>query len=179
MTIVSSQNWQIGDNGDVHWDSNCRYVGDAFDSETMSSDKCGGFCLSNLECTHFSHGDGVCTRYNAPNGKQENVGTAGWMCGYVPPRVVNAIQIGVSFRRHWQIGDSGLSRWDFSCDFTGRDIDSKSSSGEQCGGICISNSQCTHFTFGNGICWMKRNTNQWFESNSPGAVCGFIPGRFR
>lgn len=79
--------------------------------------------------------------------------------------------------RSWKIGDNGLVRWDNNCDFYGFDIGQRASGGDQCGGICIANSRCTHFTHAGGICFLKRNTRGWRENNSGGAVCGFITGR--
>ena len=32
--------------------------------------------------------------------------------------------------RDWQVGDNGLSRWDWNCDFNGRDIGTSPASGE-------------------------------------------------
>ena len=79
--------------------------------------------------------------------------------------------------RDWQIGDTGLVRWDYNCDFYGYDIGSTSSTGEQCGGMCIANPRCTHFTWNPaGICYMK-NVDRLEEIYIAGAVCGFVVGR--
>nr|CAH0105164.1 unnamed protein product [Daphnia galeata] len=79
--------------------------------------------------------------------------------------------------RDWKVGDNGLSRWDSNCDFNGRDISCSPASGDQCGGVCIANPSCTHFTHSGGTCCIKRFTGSWLEQFSSGAVCGFIFGR--
>jgi hypothetical protein len=52
--------------------------------------------------------------------------------------------------RDWKFGDGGLVRWDFNCDFNGHDIKFEPSKSENCGGICIANRACTHFTHKDG-----------------------------
>ena len=79
--------------------------------------------------------------------------------------------------RAWKFGDGGLVRWDNDCDFNGYDISRQSSSGERCGGMCIENSRCTHFTYVGGTCYLKRNVRGFFEVCKGGHTCGFIPGR--
>ena len=79
--------------------------------------------------------------------------------------------------RNWQIGDNGLVRWDSNCDFSGNDIGQQPSRPEQCGGICIANPSCTHFTWGAGeLCYMKQAWSLT-EINSNGAVCGWVINR--
>jgi hypothetical protein len=70
-----------------------------------------------------------------------------------------------------------LTRWDMDCDFNGRDIRCVPASGDQCGGMCISNPSCTHFTYSGGTCCIKRFTGSWHEQVRTDHVCGFIPGR--
>nr|CAH0109140.1 unnamed protein product [Daphnia galeata] len=53
------------------------------------------------------------------------------------------------------------------------------SNSEQCGGICIANPSCTHFTYSGGNCFLKRITGSLHERFHSGAVCGFILGRSR
>jgi hypothetical protein len=79
--------------------------------------------------------------------------------------------------RFWKIGDNGLVRWDNNCHFVGNVIGSMPSLGEQCGGICIANPLCTHFTHADGVCYTKRNTGDWREIDQAFNTCGFIPGR--
>ncbi len=58
MTTVSAHDWKVGDNGISRRDNNCRYVGDYIGLHKPSiSEQCGGFCLNNSECTHFTYGD--------------------------------------------------------------------------------------------------------------------------
>ena len=80
--------------------------------------------------------------------------------------------------RDWREGDNGISRWDFNCNFNGRDIGVRPSTGEQCGGVCIANPECTHFTHSGGSCYMKRYTGSDFrEEYANGQTCGFIINR--
>ena len=77
---------------------------------------------------------------------------------------------------NWQSGDNGQVQWSSDCDFKGNDIGQKSGSGNQCGGFCLGNSQCTHFTYFNGVCYLKRFTSPATASNLGGAVCGWVTG---
>ena len=54
---------------------------------------------------------------------------------------------------NWQIGN-----WALACDFKENNLNSVKVRGEECGGICYQNSQCTHFvwsTYNGGTCWLK------------------------
>ena len=80
--------------------------------------------------------------------------------------------------RFWQVGDNGLVRWDYNCDYWGNDIAASPSLGEQCGGVCYANPSCTHFTHRDGTCYLKSYYSAgWYEVGSTGATCGWIPGR--
>ncbi|EFX77087.1 hypothetical protein DAPPUDRAFT_321660 [Daphnia pulex] len=90
MTTVSAQ-WNDGDGG-VKWQMNCRYVGDYFALKPSGPEQCGGLCLDQSGCTHFTHGpspqgEGHCYMYNAPNGKANDIGANGWVCGFVSHRI--------------------------------------------------------------------------------------------
>ena len=98
--------------------------------------------------------------------------------------VVSAVSL-TCVSAKWKIGSDGLVLWDFNCDFYGHDIDTKPSTGEQCGGVCIANPDCTHFTHHSGTCYLKKNTEEDGDNESIekhdnyelNAVCGFILGR--
>ncbi|EFX78571.1 hypothetical protein DAPPUDRAFT_245794 [Daphnia pulex] len=79
MTTVSAQ-WNKGDGG-VIWQMNCRYVGDYIALKSSSSEQCGGVCIAQSGCTHFTHGpspqgDGHCYMYSTthPTEKQTILG---------------------------------------------------------------------------------------------------------
>lgn len=77
--------------------------------------------------------------------------------------------------RLWKVGDNSLTRWDSNCDFRGHDIGRKESRSEQCGGICIANQHCTHFTYSGGWCYMKHNSGDFDEYGyATGSVCGYV-----
>uniref|UniRef100_A0A914CKY1 Glycoside hydrolase family 5 domain-containing protein n=1 Tax=Acrobeloides nanus TaxID=290746 RepID=A0A914CKY1_9BILA len=61
----------------------------------------------------------------------------------------------------WRTGSHGV-QWDENCDYSGNDLYSKPSTGEQCGDLCASDSSCTYFPihYGNGY-----------------SVCGYIQER--
>ncbi|KAG4078478.1 hypothetical protein HA402_009190 [Bradysia odoriphaga] len=72
--------------------------------------------------------------------------------------------------------------WAMWCDFTGNDLTSVQTRGEDCGPQCILTPGCTHFTWTNyngGTCWMKKNgasKNDAIPKYDSGAVCGVNPG---
>ena len=76
----------------------------------------------------------------------------------------------------WKCDGSLQVRWDHNCDFAGHDITSKDSRSEECGDLCIDNYDCTHFTHGNGVCYLKRGDNLNAVGSS-GTVCGFVQCR--
>lgn len=91
-----------------------------------------------------------------------------------------AVSLTIVSARSWKVGTNGLVRWDHNCHFqnvVGQAIGGMPSTGEQCGGICIANPYCTHFTHFSNWCFLKRFTGEWREVDETGFTCGFIPGR--
>ena len=81
-----------------------------------------------------------------------------------------------SYAYIWTSGSNGQVTWASGCDFYGNDIRNTPSSGENCGGICACNSACDHFTWYNGVCYMKSAVNPpAYDLN--GAVCGWVTNR--
>ena len=76
----------------------------------------------------------------------------------------------------WKCDSSGTVRWDYNCDFSGHDITRKDSKSEECGNLCLGNENCTHFTHGNGVCYLKKGNNLNAVGSS-GTVCGFVQCR--
>lgn len=75
---------------------------------------------------------------------------------------------------NWQDGDGGKVTWAPDCNFPGHDISYKKSRPEECGGICLANPKCTHFTWDYlGYCNMKSAVNPNVIP-STGAVCGSV-----
>lgn len=104
----------------------------------------------------------------------------------VIPMLVLVLCTSTVFAKNWRIGGNGRVFWDQNCDFYGHDIGSKPSRSEQCGGVCIANNACTHFTHFNGVCYMKRKIEDDGENDSIERkeidhryklVCGFVIGR--
>ena len=78
----------------------------------------------------------------------------------------------------WHDGDNGLVSWDSNCDFPGQDVFKTNSRGEDCGRLCIYNSQCFFFTWSNGNCYLKNHQHNADQTTwAPGAVCGFVKAR--
>ena len=69
--------------------------------------------------------------------------------------------------------------WANDCDFTGHDSTSFDDPYNSCGAQCYSSETCTHFTWVDGSCYLKRNPRKKAEepSENTGAVCGYIPSR--
>ncbi|XP_055354488.1 uncharacterized protein LOC129600111 isoform X2 [Paramacrobiotus metropolitanus] len=70
--------------------------------------------------------------------------------------------------------------WAFGCDFSGNDLDRAQVPGEQCGGQCSSNPQCTHFSWtrwNGGTCFLKRGSiskSNAIKTGDDSNVCGVI-----
>lgn len=100
--------------------------------------------------------------------------------------LMSAVSMATVSARTWQVSYKGQVFWDNNCHFVGFVIGWRKSFANQCGGICLDNPECTHFTHAlaqipdanaNGYCFLKRNTNGWREIDEPGNTCGFIRGR--
>jgi hypothetical protein len=89
--------------------------------------------------------------------------------------IVAAIVSGAS-AFNWKCDSSLQVRWDYNCDFYGYDITRINSRSEECGDLCLSNNDCTHFTHRDGFCYLKKGDNL-NAIDSSGAVCGFVQCR--
>lgn len=91
--------------------------------------------------------------------------------------ILGGTNINNNFGAGFNNGDGGV-KWSLNCDFPGHDIGRIESSGEECGGICIANLQCTHFSRpDNGFCYMKKATLTTSYTTTNGGMCGFVPWR--
>ena len=167
ISSVAARNWQYGGGGTVYWDSNCDFPGSDIIGYYDSQANCGGDCLNNPQCTHFSASNGVCWLKKI-NAMYESVLLES-VCGFLPGRSNQSWS-------YWQPGNGGAVYWDHNCDFNGADIISYYDSQANCGGDCVSNPQCTHFGAINGVCYLK-TASCMNETPSPGEVCGFVVGR--
>jgi len=68
--------------------------------------------------------------------------------------------------------------WARGCDFNGRDLRNEHYDFEDCTSLCLSEPQCTHFTQGGGICYLKHSTDFFYanEQNNDD-ICGFVTPR--
>ena len=87
-----------------------------------------------------------------------------------------ALVIDLSAAYNFQIGSNGLVMFAFGCDFFGNDIGKTATTGDSCGGICASNPNCDHFTFFNGVCYMKKAVNP-SATDLNEAICGWVQKR--
>lgn len=70
--------------------------------------------------------------------------------------------------------------WSENCDFIGHDISTVPSRNFECGKLCFTDKECTHFTWKKGNCYLKeKETLEQLEdpNKSEGDICGYIPGR--
>ena len=80
----------------------------------------------------------------------------------------------------WLDSDGGRTKFAHNCEFAQgsiSDIGNKRSNGQQCSGICLANSRCTHFTHTANVCYMKRATSSINARVSQGSTCGWVVRR--
>ncbi len=166
----SNYDWRDGVNGQVKWAQGCDFSGNDFRQVKGVAEECGGLCVADSRCTHFTYGDGgLCYLKTAPKSAEIfPVGRA--RCGYITRRNSDF---------HWQDGDGGKVKWARGCDFFGNDIRHVKSRSEDCGGLCIADSKCTHFTWGwEGNCYLKTAKNPVASAVTHfQAVCGRVNAR--
>ena len=94
-----------------------------------------------------------------------------------PFMILLVISVGISHAFVWQAGNGGQVMWSLNCDFKGSDIGNQVASSADCGGLCIANVKCTHFTATNGVCYLKSFTTSATASDLSGGVCGWVDHR--
>jgi hypothetical protein len=84
----------------------------------------------------------------------------------------------------WNIGDGGF-KWRTDCYFHRNDIGIiplTDAQGKECGRLCISNPQCSHFSFGYlNNCYMQKaplTKSRQDVNYGITTICGIIPWRF-
>ena len=95
-----------------------------------------------------------------------------------PPSIGGGSIVGSN---QWLDSDGGRTKFAHNCEFLNgngvTEIGNKRSNGQQCSGICLANSRCTHFVHKANVCYMKRNANSMTAVTSQGATCGWVVGR--
>jgi len=135
------------------------------DSPLIDEDFPGIFIISNSG--GFSQIGGTSLASGVSNGPGNGISGG----GTVEITTVN------NFGEKFNDGEGGV-KWNLNCDFPGNDIGSIESSGEECGGICIANFQCTHFSRpDSGVCYMKKVMSTTSLTKTNGGMCGFVPWR--
>ena len=68
--------------------------------------------------------------------------------------------------------------WAYACDFPNSDLPSVRVKSYECGGACLNNPQCTHYTwntYNGGTCWLKYGPvtkANAFDTGDRSMVCG-------
>ena len=130
--------------------------------------------------------DGFCYLKNTPLETRSTFSSDG-ACGFVPwkfepgkmtyhRRCTNIIEFYLSGRDHWD-GESAGAKWLPHCDFVGHDIGQEPSSPDHCGGMCLSNPECTHFRHVGEFCKLKKAPLTTLRTAVKDGVCGYIPSR--
>jgi predicted Ser/Thr protein kinase len=172
--IAGSLTWHMGETSE--YAVGCDFHGKDLADHPSKSEDCGGLCLRQDGCTHFTwttHNGGTCWMKQGGAHKTDAFATKddSKVCGIVGGHVGGSIQ--------WKEGET--STWASGCDFSGNDLSSASSSGEQCGGMCQATFGCTHFSWtdlNGGTCWMKRGRVDFSDAintRATNALCGIIP----
>jgi len=166
----SSFTWLDGENGQIKWAKGCDFFGFDFHQEKSKDEECGGICLANPKCTHFTWArNGNCNLKKAPN--STDVYTyKGALCGYVTQRKSTTFI--------WNDRDNGQVKWARDCDFAGYDFHEQKSKEHECGSICLANPKCNHFTWDKeGNCYLKNAPKFIDVYQYKRAVCGYITQR--
>ncbi|KAJ3199519.1 hypothetical protein HK099_003122, partial [Clydaea vesicula] len=153
----TSCGWKGGNdngNGAIDWKGNNWAIGCDFNghdyksiSQPNSGDKCGQSCVDDSSCSHWTWSQGVC--YLKNGGLSQG----------------NAVKTGPNTSCGWKGGnDNGNgaidwkgNNWAIGCDFNGHDYKSISqpNSGDKCGQSCHDDSPCSHWTWSQGVCYLK------------------------
>jgi hypothetical protein len=65
--------------------------------------------------------------------------------------------------------------WAMQCQFKGNDLNSVNALGERCSTLCKEMTQCTHYTWKSGMCWLNSGEiSKNDASHSTGDICGLI-----
>jgi len=159
--------WQDGENGQIKWAKDCDFFGYGFHQVKSKDKDCGGLCLANSRCTHFTWDwEGNCHLKSAPNSTTVYP-FKGAVCGYVSQRkTANFI---------WKDRNSGKIKWAKDCDFFGYEIHEQKSKEDECSSLCLANQNCSHFTWDrDGNCYLKNAPKSISMYKLKGAVCGYI-----
>ena len=165
--------WENSNDDQVYVAKNCDFFGNDISKKLSLPEECSELCLENPKCSHFTWGFNLfCYMKSAINPTVFASSVIGAICGWVKGRE------GSPGRFHWHDGDDDQVSWANHCDFAGHDImQQKTLNAEECSALCLTNSRCTHFTWGIGsVCFMKSAVNP-HPLTFNGAVCGWIRSR--
>lgn len=160
MDCSIAYNFQSGSNGQVMWASGCDFFGNDIGNQAGLGENCGDLCVENPSCTHFSWSNNVCYLKQATNPPPS---ASNGVCGWVNNR----------YAYNFQSGSNGQVMWAIGCEFKGNDIGNQAILAKYCGDACATNGQCTHFSWTNGVCYMKKAVNP-SATNCNSCVCGYV-----
>ncbi len=168
----SNYDWKDGDNGQLLWAHGCDFYGNDIQQVKSRGEDCGGLCIDDSKCTHFTWGsDGDCFLKSATKNAVP-IANTNWegVCGYVTRR---------NSAFNWRDGNNGLLNWAHGCDFFGNDIRHVKGRGEDCGGLCLADPKCTHFSWGwEGNCYLKTaDNNAVAHAITYEGICGWVNAR--
>ena len=141
--------WRDRNNGLLNWAQGCDFYGNDIGHVKSHGEACGGLCLADPKCTHFSWGwEGNCHLKTATKNAVANAIAWDGICGWVNARLIDGDNI------DWKEGKNGGFLWQDNCNFVAgnvRDIVVVDSAKDDCGIKCQERSECSHFTW-NGKC---------------------------
>ncbi|XP_037025151.1 uncharacterized protein LOC119066670 [Bradysia coprophila] len=146
------------------WAVGCDFWKNSLYDVRSSGAECSHRCGSTPGCTHYTWTDyngGTCWM------KQNAVSKSDAFVSKDKSAVCGVISDKITWNGNWALG----------CDFHGNDLQSVLSTGEECGGLCAANPQCTHFTWNNGTCRMKQNVVSQSDAlvvRDKSRVCGVM-----
>lgn len=76
-----------------------------------------------------------------------------------------------------EISDPVNWNWKENCRFGEMVIDQKPSLKNDCFSLCVSNPNCTHFTWFDGSCYMQSGQIRKEEFQKPGFICGIVSNK--
>ncbi len=164
-------NWKSG-----NWAFHCDFPGSDLSQVRVPGDRCGSVCWETSKCTHFTW---------TPEQQHSNInGTCQLKFGSVNPDdayVTSNPTMVCGFLSRGAI-DWRKENYATSCRFTGNDIFALPSVVSECGPKCEESIKCNHFTWENGICYLKwgkirRKDAKFVDDFS--IVCGYIESRLQ
>ena len=171
-----------------NWAFGCDFPNNDFRSEVIKGELCGGLCAKVKQCTHFTWYKGVCYLKHGHVSRQNAIATGSdeYVCGIIRSAPSSSQSSSCSSRTRRSTRkqrDARIQRkgnWAHGCDFYNHDFHNEKTRGEHCGHRCSQVPRCTHFTWYQGVCYMKEGPvtkANAFATGSDDYVCGVMESR--